>query len=247
MAVNAGPKIETNGLVYSIDPGNSKSYNINGGSTTFFNSVSGLTGNGNLRTGAAIARRFGGVISLDGLNDYVTLPLKANWCPQDIYGYSSISFEFWVYLNDINDSFFLSRYYNSGTGNKSITLTKNGTLAILARTFYATYSIPTNWSFSNDVWYHIVLTISPTQAILYKDATQSFSANHGVTLAYNGTFDSMNDEGIGIGCGVLYNYPPYTDSSSLQGYVGIINVYNKVLTQDEIKTNYNTMKGRYNV
>lgn len=246
MAVYAGPPTSTNGLIYSIDPGNSRSYNINGSATSFNNSVPGLSGNGNLRVGASIGRRYGGVISLDGLNDYVTLPLMANWCPQNINGYSSISFEFWVNLEDSNEAFFLSRYYNSGTGNKSISLSKNGSIAVIANTFYSS-TITTNWSFTNGIWYHIVMTISPTEVKVYKDTTQSFSANHGVTAAYNGAFDTMNNEGIGMGCGVLYNYAPYTEASALQGYLGLINVYNKILTPTEIEINYKSMRARYNV
>ena len=246
MAIYSGPPTSTNGLIYSIDPGNSRSYNINGSATSFNNSVPGLSGNGNLRVGASIGRRYGGSISLDGLNDYVTLPLMANWCPQNINGYSSISFEFWVNLEDSGEAFFLSRYYNSGTGNKSISLTKNGTISVIAKTSYNS-TITTNWSFTNGQWNHVVVTISPTQVIAYKNATQSFSANHGVTAAYDGAFDTMNAEGIGIGCGVLYNYAPYTEASALQGYVGLINVYNKILTPEDISINYQSMRGRYNV
>jgi hypothetical protein len=246
MAVYAGPPTSPNGLIYSIDPGNSRSYDINGGALSFKNSVPGLSGNGNLRVGASIARRYGGVIALDGLNDYVTLPLMANWCPQNINGISSISFEFWVNLEDSNEAYFLSRYYRSATGNKSISLTKNGNLAVIAKTWYST-TITTNWSFTNGIWYHIVMTISPTEVKVYKDATQSFSANHGITAAYDGLFDSMNNEGIGMGCGVLYNYAPYTEASALQGYLGLINVYNTILTPTEIEINYKSMRARYNV
>jgi hypothetical protein len=246
MGISGGPKTSPNGLIYSIDPRNFRSYNIEGGAARFNNSVLGLSGNGNLRVGASIARRYGGAISLDGLNDYVTLPLKANWCPQNINGYSSISFEFWVNLEDSNEAVFLSRYYNSNNGSRSISLRKNGNVAIFANTFYSS-TITTNWSFTNEVWYHIVMTISPTEVKVYKDATQSFSASHGVTVAYTSGFDSMNDEGIGMGCGVLYNYAPYTETSAMQGYFGLINVYDKILTQGDIEMNYKSMRGRYNV
>jgi hypothetical protein len=233
-------------LIYSIDPGNSRSYDINGGAVSFRNSVPGLSGNGNLRVGASIGRRYGGVISLDGLNDYVTLPLMANWCPQNIYGYSSISFEFWVNLEDSNESTFLSRYYNSGIGRTAIGLNKGGYILINAKTSYSN-TITTNWSFTNGIWYNIVITVSPTEIRAYKDATLSFSANHGITAAYDAGFDSMNNEGIGIGCAVLYNYAPYTEASALQGYVGLINVYNKILTPEDIEINYKSMRARYNV
>lgn len=247
MAVYSGPKVTTDGLIYSIDPGNSRSFNIGSTGTSLISSVPGLTGNGNLRVGAVIGRRFGGTISLDGINDYITLPKMANWDPENTIGYSTITFELWVYPQDTDGASFLSRYYDSNLGIVPIGLNTSTGFIIRGRTPFSG-TISTNWTFTINQWHHIVMAISPTTVTIYKNAIQSFSGNHGITLGYNGTFDGMNEEGVGVGTSVLYNYPPYeAPSSSLQGSVGIINVYNKILTQSEVQENYKTMGARYNV
>lgn len=245
MAVYSGPKTTTEGLIYSIDPGNSRSFNIGSTATSISNSIPGLTGNGNLRVGASIARRFSGSIYLDGVNDYVTLPLKANWDRGNSYGYDTISFELWVYPEDTDGTSFLSRYYNSGNGSRSISL-NGSSITVVGKTFYSS-NITTNWTFTVNQWHHIVTTISPTQVVVYKNGTQSFSANHGITMGYDGATDTMNNEGVVVGTAVPYNYAPHqATSSSLQGYIGVVNVYNKILTPADVYTNYQNMRGRFN-
>lgn len=247
MAVNAGPKLETNGLIYSIDPGNSRSYSIGGNATSLVSLIPGLTGNGNLRVGASVARIYGGCIALDGVNDYVTLPMMANWDRGNSYGYDTITFEFWIYPQDTDGTSFLSRYYDSNFGIKSITLTDSTSFSFRGKTSYSG-NISSNWTFTTNKWTHIVMAISPTQVTIYKDGTQSFTASHGITMGYDGTLDSMNNEGVVIGTGVPYNYAPVVaPTSSMQGYVGIINIYNKILSAQDVFINYQNMRSRYNV
>lgn len=246
MAVFAGPRIDTNGLIYCIDPGNTRSYNITGSGTVLTNSTVGLTGSSNLRVGAVIGRRFGGSIALDGLNDYVTLPKVINW-DLGSYGYSNITYQFWIYNSNDTSFSILSRYYNSGNGTKSISISSSTYFGIQGRTNYSTH-ITSNWTFTTNTWHNIAVCISPTTITIYKNGTQSFSGSHGITLGYNGTFDSMDDEGVVIGTGVPYNYPPHQDANgSLEGYVGVVHIYDKFLSADEVSTNFKEMRARYNV
>ena len=70
MAKFNGPKIVTDGLVLCLDAGNSKSYP---GSGTVWTDLSGRNNNGTLTNGPTFDASNAGSIVFDGVNDYVSL------------------------------------------------------------------------------------------------------------------------------------------------------------------------------
>ena len=70
MAYNNGPRIVTNGLVFSVDAADRNSYP---GSGTTWTDVSLSGNNGTLTNGPTFSSTYGGGIVLDGINDYVSI------------------------------------------------------------------------------------------------------------------------------------------------------------------------------
>jgi hypothetical protein len=73
LAINYNPKIITDGLVLCLDAANPKSY---GGSGTTWTDLSGRGNNGTLVNGPTYSSANGGVIALDGVNDYIDVPIN---------------------------------------------------------------------------------------------------------------------------------------------------------------------------
>lgn len=73
MGIDYGPKIVTNGLVLYLDAGNNKSYP---GTGTVWTDLTGNNNNGTLVNAPTFSSVNGGVIVLDGANDYIDVPIN---------------------------------------------------------------------------------------------------------------------------------------------------------------------------
>ena len=73
MGVAYNSKISTDGLILCLDAANSKSYP--GSGTTWYNLIPGGV-NGTLTNGPTYSSANGGVIVLDGVNDYIDVPIN---------------------------------------------------------------------------------------------------------------------------------------------------------------------------
>ena len=73
MGLAHSPSLVMNGLVLCLDAGNSKSYP--GSGTTWYNLIPGGV-NGTLTNGPTYSSANGGVIVLDGVNDYIDVPIN---------------------------------------------------------------------------------------------------------------------------------------------------------------------------
>jgi hypothetical protein len=82
VGLNHSPKIVTNGLVLCLDAANPKSYP--GSGTTWFNLCGSV--NGTLINGPTFSSVNGGVIVLDGVNDYIDVPLNLTNTTYTIFG-----------------------------------------------------------------------------------------------------------------------------------------------------------------
>lgn len=82
MGLNHSPKIVTNGLVLCLDAANPKSYP--GSGTTWFNLCGSV--NGTFVNGPTFSNVNGGVIVLDGIDDYIDVPLNLTNTTYTIFG-----------------------------------------------------------------------------------------------------------------------------------------------------------------
>jgi len=83
MGIAYNPRIVTDGLVLSLDAANTKSYP---GSGTTWTDLSGNGNNGTLVNGPTYSGSNGGVIVLDGVNDYIDIPINLSTSNYTIMG-----------------------------------------------------------------------------------------------------------------------------------------------------------------
>jgi hypothetical protein len=228
---SATPSIVTSGLVLNLDAGNPLSYP---GSGTTWTDLSGNGNNGTLINGTGYNSANGGVLTFDGINDYVNTTLVTNqaaftYC---IWGKSSaLGYQNRIMGNaDVN-----------GTNGASIMW---GTPAITgqAEDYNRLWCIrrnannmtndiitPTIPGFTNN-WHYIVMTFNTT------DGLKIYSDN--VLIASNPTtvFTSVLTLKIGR---------DGNGTDAFLGSIGATHVYNKALNTTEIATNFNATKTRF--
>ena len=226
MGVFSSPSIPLDGLVFSIDAGNAKSYS--GSGTNVNDSINGITGT--LTNGVAYTSNIGGYFSFDGVDDRISYPLTSIL---DIS--QSITTE--CYIRPLN--------YQSGANGGTMLISKagcyylefanNGKIRVyfygLSSEGYheSTNTIPLN------VWSHIVAT---------RD-----HINNTISIYINGVLDRnltsitgnirvQQSFSLGIGG---YNGTGY----SFIGHIAYGRIYNRALTAAEVLQLYNASKDRF--
>jgi hypothetical protein len=226
MACNAGPDIIEDGLVLCLDAANINSYPKSG--TTWTDTVDGVTGS--FTNGASFHGGNAGSISFDGTNDKVTF----SSFPQLFSG--SFTFSTWVYreqsatrdipfgsysqANNVNFEVHSANqmrfYWNNG--QRDIRSINNVSF--------------TGWQYLT--YQRIRLSSTSSTVIMY----------HNTTLTYNSTFSSGFSD-------ITTPSTFYVGSDTRTGYVCLygkipqILIYNRALTADEIRRNYEATVGRY--
>ncbi len=225
MGVFSSPNIPLDGLVFSFDAGNTKSYS--GSGTSVNDPINGITGT--LTNGVAYTSNIGGYFSFDGVDDRISYPLTSIL---DIS--QSITTE--CYIRPTS-------YPTTGGGGMIITkvasyyleFASNGRIRVyfsgLSSQGYheSTSSIPLN------VWSHIV-------------AIRDY-ANNSISIYINGVLDRVlttitgtitvqQSWSLGIG--------GYSGSGYLFiGHIAYGKIYNRALTATEVLQLYNASKDRF--
>mgnify|MGYP000314329251 CR=1 FL=1 len=226
MGVFSSPSIPLDGLVFSIDAGNAKSYS--GSGTTVNDPINGITGT--LLNGVTYSSNINGYFSFDGVDDRISYPFTSIL---DIS--QSITTE--CYIRPLN--------YQSGAGGGTMLVSKagcyylefanNGKIRVyfygLSSEGYheSTNTIPLN------VWSHVVATrdhINNTisiyiNGVLDRNLT-SITGNIRVQQSFS--------LGIGGWSGGSYLFI---------GHIAYGKIYNRALTATEVTQLYNATKDRY--
>ena len=235
MAINAGPKIIEDGLVFCVDAANPRSYP---GAGTVWTDLSVNNTNGTLKNGPTFDSANGGSIVFDGNDDYVdfnpvtfpsTYPYSMS-CWFRSNDTSDTRRTFFTFGNTGNDNYFiligLTRYTTDGpyvrfgvrSGNGAVTSNGQGTINVQDGKWHEAILVATA---ENDFKFY-------TDGILDVTDTTDLVAN---------TF-TMNTQAIGR----------LERSSPEQYYIGnvaIARFYNYALSAEEIKQNYNSTRGRF--
>ncbi len=222
MSFNYSPNIITDGLIFYVDASNTKSYPRTG--VTWFD-ISKNGNNSTLINGTTFDSDNGGNIIFDGTNDYMTLdtPIINN-----IY-----SLDFWYKMSG-NDGTY---GYFTSTSNKGLAISEGGTASSLIYGQFYYYNgsniiklgnIP-----STTKWNHICVVINTTSnnIKLYGDGNQLSDT----------TVSSMTTTTTDIGRYVQGN------SNFLYGSIASYKIYDRALTPNEVKQNYNAMKSRFEI
>jgi len=248
MSYSNGPKMITNGLVLCLDAANPRSY-TNGNSV--WNDLSNNGNNGTLTNGPTYNTESKGSIVFDGVDDYVSFL-------GGTFGYSpstagELSLEAWVYPTGPFTSYTneppitnLSGIFGQGYFGGAV----GWGLGVVVRS-----DVGNCWTFQVRNYLNIVEatgTSSPFTIGSWYHLVGSFTRNNLSRLYVNGSLVSsisstplnnvdltptVNNAAVGRS----------TTYSSFQygGRVGAVKLYNRPLSSDEIKQNYNATKGRY--
>ena len=227
MGVSYNPRIVTDGLVLCLDAANKRSYP---GAGTTWTDLSNQNNNGTLINGPTFDSANGGSIVFDGNDDYVEfvnsqsqsgLTLSA-WCKFD----SSV----------LTNSQMLSIADETVPDYSSIMWKNIGNVLYLtARQADGTANDAIESVSSNDdQWHHVVGVFNGTTQVLYVDG--SLSATNTATPSLTTT--TRGRVGMSSDSTPIQNFP---------GNIALAQIYNRVLSAQEIKQNYKATKGRFEV
>ena len=229
MGLSHSPRIVTDGLVFCVDAGDKMSYP---GAGTTWTDLSKNRNNGTLTNGPTFNSANGGSIVFDGTNDYISITRNSTITPD------YISICGWIKINSKSSSQFLLALPRSVNGGASYmmyySLSLDGFVAY-ART-NSTGTIQTTSTFSPDTgrWYSLCMTSNGSNLILFIDGEFEASSSFSSVLEYSGStvlrMGSYDNQGT----------PTYTN-----GNIALTQIYNRALTPDEIKQNYNATRGRF--
>ena len=223
--------IITDGLIFHVDAANNKSYP--GHLFSGVPCLDDLSSNMNdvlLDNGPSFSSTNGGILSFDGVDDYGIF-LK----DIDFSNYSSgFTITVWVRIDNSltqSNKYLFSKLTSSGTDNQfSIVY---GYLSQKFELYSADQNIRAGSQISiTDLgWHQLTYTVGLTTKG-YIDGMNMFSNSYG-SLSFT-----------------PFNSKPYISSfdgngNLLQGSIGPISIYNRILSQSEVLNNYNKLKYRF--
>lgn len=214
------------GLVLNLDAGNPNSYNpLNTGSTTW-NDVSGYGNNGTLINGTYYS---GGTMVFDGTDDYVE---SAN--NLGLSGTNPRTYGVWVKIRTYLDNSGIIRTGAQGTANADMSLettTTPGTFTFNGWVNDFDFTISSNFY----GWHYLVITYTGTQGQGYADGVLKNSLTF-TSVAPNSKLQLGSDRQAGA-----------VQGNNLDGSIGEVHVYNRLLTASEILQNFNATRYKYGV
>lgn len=218
MAISYNSSIVTSNLIACFDPGNPRTYS---GSGTTIRDASGNGYTGTLTNGPTYSSAFGGVFQLDGVNDYITIP-----------GINLASTNYTVIG--------AARYFGGGATGRIITSLNNNWLlghwSSSTQNYYAEGWVAgagTGGPNTNDTNWRIFTGTGNIASDSY-----SFYVNSQMPSSQAPTGGSQGPNGICLGA-----IGGSSEFSSAQ--MGVLLVYNTVLTEAQILQNFNAYRGRY--
>jgi hypothetical protein len=223
MALAHSPKIVTDGLVLALDAGNTKSYP---GSGTAWTDLTGRGNNGTLTDGPTYSSADGGSIVFDGSNDYVQ-------CTGSLT-VTAATFVTWIKRNG-NQGTYDGILFSRGTNITGMAYYTSNQLGYAWNNAINTYTWSSGLTVPDLTWCMIAVSVTSTAATAYLCQTSGITS---ATNIVNHSSSVLNDIKLAqddFG-GRFFN-----------GNISIAMIYNKALTADEIRQNFNATRARYGI
>lgn len=221
MSYHNGPRVVTEGLVLYVDAGNRKSYPGNG---TNWKDLS-VRGSDGTVVNPSYSAANGGVFYFDGSTSYATFagPLESG---------NNFVISSWYYPTRINTSYDM---IYSGVDNTDLQLFFHAVSKKLT-TSIENIEIATNFELTANTinkWYNIAWRYDGVSRDIYINGELASSDANTTSFVKSG-----NTVALGA-----------TDTGGLksQGYYGNLSVFSRALSPNEIRQNYNALKGRFNL
>lgn len=248
-----GPQIATNGLLICLDAANNKSNKTVGG--TVLSNIANMGGSPSVINGTTS----NGFVSIDGINQYISIGdsvTSATLSP------SVATFDIWFKpssaVTSNRASSLISRgNYNNAGGFFIHLYTKTVSNNAPTVAAYFSYSTTTSYSFNGtseitlaggfDRWHHVAVVADANITMYINGQYASQVARNVSNIVYgNGTINTAGDTNIII-CSSLSYLPTYSDTNwnPYKGDFGVMNMWNRRLSPEEILNNYNALKTRF--
>jgi hypothetical protein len=257
MSIFAGPKIVDEGLVFSIDAANLKSYS--GSGSLLYNILNTLQTT-SLINGPSFTSNNKGEIVLDGINDYIQINnsvtnqgLSPEVCTFDIWikpdntGYGGSNRSSPISRGNYNTSggFFIHLIYGITPSIEAIFSNSTTNSYSFQGT---TVGINSTWN----QWVNIVITVNNIVSV-YSNGILRGTGNRSVSnIIYgNGTINTNGDTNLMLCSGL--GYVPTIDQGiggtwrPYKGSMSVFKLYNRVLTATEVKQNFESTRSRYGI
>ena len=223
MATNYNPSINTDGLVLCLDAANTKSYP---GSGTTWTDVSGEGHDGTLTNGPTFSSNYGGNIVLDGSNDFVTGVHNS-----ELNLRNDVTVECWFRRTGGTSSWVrIMGKGNSSNRTYGLWYHVNNNYFLYQRYGPSSINVMPTIPVVLNTWYHMVGTSSGSNHTLYLNGVKKGTASNSSTF-----HSSTNPYKVGYG----------NIHSTHRGDVSNCKIYNRGLSEAEVKQNYNALKGRF--
>lgn len=222
MGVFSSPSIPLDGLVFSIDAGNSKSYS---GSGTNVNDI--VTGTvETLTNGTGYSSNLSGYFSFDGVDDFINVGSLGTFTTQG-------TISFWMNCLEVQlviTNPFSTNYNGFNTNVLRFEIGESaGSLKVwigsggLASLTFSTINVNT--------WYHVLVT--------WNQSTNSFIGYlNGSLNVSSSSWTLWPTSFVNVGIGTGYN-------RYFGGFISNVQIYNKALSAAEVAQLYNATKDRY--
>jgi len=224
--------IITEGLKLWLDAGNTESYP---GTGVKWYDLSGSNNNGDLANGVTYSTANSGVMSFDGVDDYVSCGQKAN------LNITNLSISLWVKPITVNPTagafqFYVTRYSNTTASQGWGIGIRDGRFSFFGRESSAFFIEAAQTGVLPNIgqWYHLAGTKNDNVWKLYVDgilvATQ-ITGSGNVVFADNFLY-----------IGAFSNTQLYSNS-----VINDVNIYDYTLTSYQILDNFNALRGKYGI
>lgn len=226
MALAHSPSIVTNGLVLYLDAANRRSYSGTG--TTWID----LSGNGNNGTLESATYSNNSII-FDGVNDWISTTFNPNLDNTRLYTY-----ELWFKDNSAggfaSNTALISNYQTATTAASELHINETGTVRFRERNSDSNSVVisASTISVTDNKWHNIVLAAYSNKVSLYINGILNSEASP----RPGGIITSGQNFIIGG------NHLTRFQSCN----ISLVKIYlDKALTADEVRQNYDALKGRY--
>lgn len=224
--------IVTSGLIFNLDATDSASYP--GSGLTWYDTAG--SNNGTLANGAAYSTTGGKHIEFDGLDDLVNLGSINSSNPLSLSSINGMTLEVWVRPDGSGDSF--QRVIDKSNGGSAA----NGWSLYYTNFQYLQFSIgggstPGQLNITANVWQQFIVTVDFTTSTNNKKyyrnngATSSTYSEAGTpaTTTTNARIGSWN----------------HSTGREWNGGIGIVRIYDRILSAAEIDQNWNARRNEY--
>jgi hypothetical protein len=189
--------------------------------------LSGIANNGTLTNGPTFDSSNGGIITFDGVDDYIHIPHSSSIAPST----GSISVEAIFKASAAGSA------YNNIIYNKENEYEMSAGGGVISIAFRPNWAWVGDTAFNTNQWYHTMLTYDQSYQRLYVNGVQVYSA------ALSGAIGNVYSEPLRIGArggtGSAYGF--------FNGSIPVVKVYNRALSANEVLQNFNAQKTRFGI